>query len=633
MASYAAPREPYSSAYDGVATKADGSFDHHIRRVQELHITNGYWCFQSNADGLAAYSLGYQNPESILIAEDRGDGPIKEINLRWMPGTADTYQNPRRGTAKQHLEAIAKERTILGLHASFRDEIPIYAVDSVGKLDQYRREAHKEQTESSSNPTDQIQPQVSVTSHMSSANFKSDTSPSSYFIGQVNHTAPVTARNSLARILQSEISSSTAAPAVTADASVGQWVSPSQSTPQQDALNSPPVTSASPLGVARQLPGNLRPAEPILSVSVYRSPYVSDPVHLIPQPPSDASPSTVLTSPYAQPIMSQPKTLSTTLSRIRDLGVRQGSDGHNLSEIVQAGNTQRGQVDAITTSLSPAGYVNCTINHLTEAADRKTLPEKPALPPQSTPKRSLKSINVEPKMESVLDKYAARTPDMENSPGSQAKTAADATYDIYQQAPQKSHEDRSEQVYKKNSPSRITHDAPIGQAPRTSIPTVVETEQSSLTGHEDELDTSMRDVPLIHVELGSPNETENTSCGDVLMIDTHADNPIQTAEEPPKSLDNIEVFPLSDELPLVEEFATNVSTHHADLPLPSVERYEVKLSAHDDHLDFFNPTHKMHVDVNNPLLVEPFPCMDCGELEVHKYRCNIIGRSIFQFSW
>jgi hypothetical protein len=630
MASYASPREVYSSAYDGIATKADGSFDHHIRRVQEFHITNGYWCFQSNADGLAAYRLGYQKPESILIAEDRGDGPIKEINLRWVSGTADTYQNSRSGTAKQHLQAIAKERTILGLHASFRDEIPIYTVDSAGKLDPYRREAHKEQTESSSNPTAQIQPQVSVTSYTSSTNVNSDTSPSSHIVGQVNHTASVTARNSLARKWQSEIPSSTAAPAVTADVSAGQGVSPSQSTLQQNALISRPIISASPLEVARQLPGNLRPTEPILSVPVYRSPYVSNPAQQILQPPSNARSSTVLAFQYAQPTISQPKTLSTTLSRIRDVGVRQESDGQNSSEIVQAGNTQRGLVDAITTSLPPAVHVDSTINHLAKAADRKMLPEKPALPPQSTPKRSLKSVNVEPKMESVLEKYFAPTPDWENSPGSQEKTAADATYDIYEQARQKSHEDRSEQVHKKNSPSRITHDAPIGQAPPTSISTVVEIEKSSLTGPEDELDTSTRDVPLIHVDLGSSNATEDTSYGDVLMIDTHADYSIETVEELPKPLDNIEVFPLSDELPSVEEIATNVSTHHADIPLPSDERYEVTLSAHDDHIQLSNPTHEIHVDVNNPLLVEPFPCMDCGELEVHKYHCNIIGKSPFQ---
>jgi hypothetical protein len=298
------------------------------------------------------------------------------------------------------------------------------------------------------------------------------------------------------------------------------------------------------------------------------------------------------------------------------MDVRQGSDGHNSSEIMQADNAQRGPAEAITTSLPPAKRINYTIDYLNEAGGRAWLPEKTALSLESTPKKSPESVNDEPNLESVSDNYGASYPDMENPPGSQERTAIDATFDAYQQEHQKSHEDRPEQAYKKNSPSGITHGALIGQVPPTPILTVIETEPSSPTGPEDELDASMRDTPLSHADLGPPNETEDTSNGDALLIHTHADYPIETVGELLTPQDNIEILPFSDNLSSVEENATNLSAN---------------LSAYDNDLRFFNPAHEMYIDLNNPLLFEPFPCMDCGELEIHKYRCNIISRSPFQF--
>jgi hypothetical protein len=640
MASYAAPKESYSSAYDGIATKADGSFDHHIRRVKPFHITNGYWCFHSNADGLAAYRLGYESPEAILIAEDRSDGPTEEIKLRWMPGTPDTYQNPRRGTAKQHLEVIAEERTILGLPASFRDGIPTYTVDSVGKLDSYRRDRHREQTESSSDPTTCGQPQVPVSSQTRSANIsrQADISPSSHL------TSQVTARDNPARVFRSEPSSSTTAPAVTSN------VLGMQSTPPQGAHNSRPTTLTSLPELPRRLPGALRSAEASRSENTYQSPYASDsarhvlqsfaplnisrtkaPVSLPELPrrlpgailsPDAIHPTTVYRSPYA----------STSGRHVPQVSGRTNDSTSLISHTTKPGpdappSTTRDlsvekPVKVITTSSAQGRHEDNAIYHSAEAASRATLREKPVSSLQSTSKTALKSVNHKPNPGSPFYTYSAPTPDVEKSPGPLTKTAGDATHDGYQQAHHKAHKDTSEQV-NKNTTCETIH-ASMGHEPPTPMSTVIKKLPSFPTVSEEELNRLMDDPPLIDYDLEPPNtvaEGTQRSNSDISLIYTGAGSVL---------VDKIGVFQFSGEFSPVEEDAANLSTHDADLPLPSVEQHEVRLSTYDDDIDLSIPMHEMHIDLNNPLLVEAFSCMDCGELGVHKYDCNIIGRLHFQ---
>ena len=149
MASYVTPKTPYYSAYRGSST-TNGQFDHFVRSVDHYHVINGYWQFRSNSDATLAHSKGFQDPESVLLAEDRGDVPTDAIELCWVPGQADRYQHRIRGNAGQHLRVIAEERMMLGLPASFRNEIPVYWVDNLGKLFAHRTARRDRHTASSS---------------------------------------------------------------------------------------------------------------------------------------------------------------------------------------------------------------------------------------------------------------------------------------------------------------------------------------------------------------------------------------------------------------------------------------------------------------------------------------------------
>jgi hypothetical protein len=646
MESYAALKESYFSAYDGIATKADGSFDHHIRRVKAFHITNGYWCFHSDRDGLVAYRLGYENPEAILIAEDRGDGPAEEIGLQWMPGTPDTYQNPRRGTAKQHLEIIAEERTILGVPASFRDRIPTYTVDSVGKLDAYRRERHREQTESSNDATIQGQPQVPVTSQTSSANInkQADASPASRF------TCQITARDSPARALQNETSSSTAAPVVTTD------LSGTQTRPQVTRSSRYTIPASLP-EMSRRLPSTLRTAEARCSENTYQSPYASDsarhrlqsPVHtsssrttapiLVPELPqhfpsailsADAThPTTAYQSPYASASGRHVSQVFGSTNKCNSLTAHTTKSGLDaLSSDALPPNTHGSSVDrlrsgekpvkAITTSFAQGRHIDQAIDHLTKTASKATLYEKSASLLQSTPKPTPKSVNLKPNPGSPLDTYGAPNPDVENSRRELAKMAGDATHNAYQQAHHKTHIDTSEQVNKDATCGTI-HDTYMGHEPPTPMSTVINKRPSSPTAPEGELNTLMDGPSFIDYDPRSPNtaaESLDKSNNDALLIQTGAASP---------TVDKTGVIQFNDEFFPVEEDAANLSTNDTDPSLPSVKQHEVKLSTYADSLNLSIPMHEMHIDLNNPLLIEPFPCIDCGELGDHKYDCSIIS--------
>lgn len=218
-----------------------------------------------------------------------------------------------------------------------------------------------------------------------------------------------------------------------------------------------------------------------------------------------------------------------------------------------------------------------------------------------------------------MDTYSAPTPDVENSPDPLAKTAGDVTHDAHQQAHHKAHKDTPEQV-NKDATCEIMHDASIGHEPPMPLSTVAKIQPSSPVVLEGGLITLMDNPPLINYNRGPPNTVAEGPRRSDSDINTGAGSPIT---------DKIGVFQFSDEFSPLEEDAAYSSTHDADLLLPSVEQHEVKLSTYDDDIDLSVPMHKMHINLNNPLLVEAFSCMDCGELEVHKYDCNIIGGFAF----
>jgi hypothetical protein len=129
-----APRPPsptslnaqYYSAYRGLVRALDGSFHHFLRYVDPVHEQKGYWRFHTAEDEHRAYAYGLSTPEMVLLAVNGGDGPFKDIFLRWVPGKLDKSNKPSVGSATAHLEAICGERRALGEAMSFRGSVPTY---------------------------------------------------------------------------------------------------------------------------------------------------------------------------------------------------------------------------------------------------------------------------------------------------------------------------------------------------------------------------------------------------------------------------------------------------------------------------------------------------------------------------
>ncbi|OSS43690.1 hypothetical protein B5807_11516 [Epicoccum nigrum] len=128
----------YHSTYLAPIFDSGGSFQHFDKRVDIVHVQNGYWKFPTVEDERRAYELGLNNPEAILIAQDVGDGTYDSIMLRWVPGELDPINKPSVGSAAVHLETIYNERRMLGKTLSFRGQVPLYPISSDPRLLKYR---------------------------------------------------------------------------------------------------------------------------------------------------------------------------------------------------------------------------------------------------------------------------------------------------------------------------------------------------------------------------------------------------------------------------------------------------------------------------------------------------------------
>ncbi|KAH7345875.1 hypothetical protein BKA66DRAFT_576870 [Pyrenochaeta sp. MPI-SDFR-AT-0127] len=143
----------YQGAYNrGYVPGPDGSFHHFIRVVDESHMLNGYWKFGSYADDRSAHARGLDTPESVLLAQDRGEESYDDIAIRWIPGMNNLYlKRPLSGSAAQHLETIYETKRILGEPMSLRNQVPVYSNQPHNALKQFWE--NKERMEQKNRPT------------------------------------------------------------------------------------------------------------------------------------------------------------------------------------------------------------------------------------------------------------------------------------------------------------------------------------------------------------------------------------------------------------------------------------------------------------------------------------------------
>lgn len=618
MASYTAPREPYYSAYTGVATK-DDQFDHLIRQVDKYHIINGFWCFQTDSDASIAYRLGFKDPESILFAEDRGDGPTDTIELRWVPGRSDAYQVPRRGTAKHHLEIISEERTMLGLPASFKDEIPVYTVDNLGKLLSYRTDKHNEQIPSSYQSAGQVETGVPAAPRGSSTKVSQHRKRSSTSAAPSESGVNAELGSSPGRVA-SPHGGRTPRPTGPTSASddakpVAQRASSNHTFPVQGSttptasfhnnsltLSSIPNPSISPAQLygsieahqPRRLPSTLRSTDGSSPPTPYHSPYAYNPAQYIPQSPGYGSNTPSSTSAVAQPARSpsfassdvQPATSGDTLNQVKAV-----TSGYSLG------------IPGVPIPDMETFYDSNAIDHLAETAREATLHEGSVVEHPNTHGDTSEQDNEGSIPVSTLETPIVPTLGKEKSLKSYQASFRGKVYD----------------------------------GPQTPAPPLIVPAPKSPVKLEEWLDTSMDDASLIHPTAESPDEHvegQDASIVDAPLTNPVAEHPTKLVEGLDTSMDNGELFSFSDELSPAHKDGHG-STHGAELPTAAGEvphlREQSDLSINGDGaltilidpLDLFIPMHEMVIDLNCPLLVAPFPCLDCGELEGHRFDCNI----------
>lgn len=141
MATPLTRKTEWTSPYKDAIFKKDGSFDKFSIAIWPIHEENGYWLFWKDHEALA-FSHGFRNPESILLAALRGDEYPMIIWLTWIPGQADAYQSVKIATVKEHILSIAEDRAFLDLPELMSLDIPFYPLDRLGILLEYRRKRY-----------------------------------------------------------------------------------------------------------------------------------------------------------------------------------------------------------------------------------------------------------------------------------------------------------------------------------------------------------------------------------------------------------------------------------------------------------------------------------------------------------
>jgi hypothetical protein len=136
----------YRSVYGEPRRTTFGSFISFPMKIEPYHIQNGFWRFTKEGDGgddQRAYQRAFLSPEQVLLAALHDEGQYNNrcdgISIQWHPGQLDTFQFSRSATAKQHIEHITEERMTLGKSASFRGTVPVYPIDTEGKLLELRQ--------------------------------------------------------------------------------------------------------------------------------------------------------------------------------------------------------------------------------------------------------------------------------------------------------------------------------------------------------------------------------------------------------------------------------------------------------------------------------------------------------------
>jgi len=183
----------YHSAYRGIATGANGEFDHFVRTIDPSHLEGGYWRFQTIDDDRRAMARGFTTPEGVLQAADSSDDRFDEIILRWVRGANDTsFKMAMSGTAHHHLQTIYELRSMLHLPMSSRGQVPLYPISTNPRLKQYWEAKYRAQRPTPIDPAIQL-PERPISSPVTPGPIHPTSS-------QAQHAEPATPKSPVGRV-------------------------------------------------------------------------------------------------------------------------------------------------------------------------------------------------------------------------------------------------------------------------------------------------------------------------------------------------------------------------------------------------------------------------------------------------
>ncbi|KAF1971886.1 hypothetical protein BU23DRAFT_600100 [Bimuria novae-zelandiae CBS 107.79] len=113
--------------------------------LSEQQKNHGGWSFTIES-ARHVTGVGFESPEQIFSAYNHGlRGPwVAQVKLTWCPGKLENFRVYRTGTVAQHMEAIAAERSVLGMPVFQAHDVPAYPTTSDVRLDAYRLSIHPE---------------------------------------------------------------------------------------------------------------------------------------------------------------------------------------------------------------------------------------------------------------------------------------------------------------------------------------------------------------------------------------------------------------------------------------------------------------------------------------------------------